>query len=105
MPSRVSILRRRRAFDEGRRSVADTNAHNPYDNPTLKALWETGRAKQKSGELTTPIPQLRHAARRAERVIPGVPKPKLSRGNPQNRNRDASFGKYRNPNGNTRRYR
>lgn len=110
MPSRVSILRRRRAFDEGRRSVTDNNATNPYDNATLKALWETGRAKQKSGELTTPIPALPHAARRAERAAKAAtrkfsgPRPLTPR-TPQPGNRDASFGKYRKPDGNHRRYR
>jgi hypothetical protein len=74
MAARVSIKRRRRAFDEGRRSVADSRAENPYDNLTLKRLWESGREKQKSGELTSPIPPLPTSNRRAVRVVPGQPK-------------------------------
>jgi hypothetical protein len=106
MPSRVSIIRRRRAFDEGRRSASEPNAQNPYDNPALKKLWETGRKAQASGQLTTPVPTLPIGERRAARVRPGQQKrariqPRQS-GNVAER--QPSFGKYRKP-GATRRYR
>jgi hypothetical protein len=109
MPSRVSIIRRRRAFDEGRRSASEANAQNPYDNAALKKLWETGRKAQASGQLTTPVPTLPLGERRAARVQPGQQQrrariqPRQS-GNGNMAERQPSFGKYRKP-GATRRYR
>jgi hypothetical protein len=126
MPARVSIIRRRRAFDEGRRSVADNHPMNPYQNATLKRLWEAGRAAQVAGTLKTPIPPLRPTERRAARVVPGQPKIRTLRrqegplggrpgfggglgngpggGGPYGNRRD-NFGKYRRPGGGPPRYR
>jgi len=78
MPARVSLARRRRAFDEGRRAAADERPSNPYDNVTLKLLWDRGYQQQKAGALNSPIPTLAKGANRA--VSPGSPgntKPKV----------------------------
>ena len=68
MPSSISPARLRKAFDEGRRSAASETAVNPYDNPKLRRLWDDGRAKQRAGELTTPIPPLQPGETRAQRA-------------------------------------
>ena len=65
MPSNISKARLQKAFNEGRRSANVEAAENPYDNPKLQKLWEEGRAKQRSGELATPIPALSHGETRA----------------------------------------
>jgi hypothetical protein len=75
MPSSVSLARRRKAFDEGRRAATDNFAKNPYANPALKKLWEEGLRQQKGGLLTTPVPQLKHGARRAATPQPRGPRP------------------------------
>ena len=64
----MSKARLRKAFNEGRRSATSEAAVNPYANPKLHQLWEDGRAQQKAGTLTTPIPPLEPGERRAERV-------------------------------------
>src|SRR3954468_11288466 len=87
MPSSLSRSRRIKAFNEGRRSAKEP-ATNPYDNPTLRDLWDQGRARELSGELTTPIPPLEHGERRAQRTPhtppgskpPPAPKPRPGRG-------------------------
>lgn len=63
----------RKAFDEGRRSAASETAQNPYDNPKLRKLWDDGRARQRAGELTTPIPPLEHGQTRAQRAPQNPP--------------------------------
>jgi hypothetical protein len=68
MPSTISNARLRKAFNEGRRSATMERARNPYENPKLQELWERGRAKQKAGELKTPIPPLQRGKMRARRV-------------------------------------
>lgn len=68
MPSSISKTRLRKAFDEGRRSASSESAENPYDNVKLAKLWDDGRAKQRSGELTTPIPSLEPGETRAQRA-------------------------------------
>jgi hypothetical protein len=67
MPSNIPQPRRRKAFNEGRRSVKEA-AENPYDNPTLRRLWEQGRAQQGAGSLLTPVPPLEHGETRARRA-------------------------------------
>jgi hypothetical protein len=87
MPSSLSRSRRIKAFNEGRRSAKEP-ASNPYDNPTLRELWDQGRARELAGELTTPIPPLEHGERRAQRTPhnpPGskpqpTPRPRPGRG-------------------------
>ena len=56
----ISIARRQKAFDEGRRSAKVASARNPYENTKLRDLWERGRAHEQAGTLTTPIPPLAH---------------------------------------------
>lgn len=73
MPSSISKSRLRKAFDEGRRSAASEAAQNPYDNPKLRKLWDDGRARQRAGELTTPIPPLDHGETRAQRAPQNPP--------------------------------
>lgn len=73
MPSSISKSRLRKAFDEGRRSATSEAAQNPYDNPKLRQLWEDGRARQRAGELTTPIPALQHGETRAQRATQNPP--------------------------------
>ena len=68
MPSSISKARLRKAFDEGRRSASSETAQNPYDNPKLRKLWDDARARQRAGELTTPIPQLEPGETRAQRT-------------------------------------
>jgi hypothetical protein len=70
MPSRVSLARRRKAFDEGRRAATDSLAKNPYANAALKKLWETGLKLQKAGEIKFPIPPLSPGKRRAATPMP-----------------------------------
>jgi hypothetical protein len=67
VPSNVSNERRRKAFNEGRRSAGLAVAENPYDNPTLHRLWDLGRSQQQKGEIKTPIPPLEHGETRAQR--------------------------------------
>ncbi|HSU65388.1 MAG TPA: hypothetical protein VLJ39_00825 [Tepidisphaeraceae bacterium] len=76
MPSTLSIARRRKAFDEGRRSAQSETALNPYDNLKLKQLWDLGRTQQRSGELKTPIPPLKRGETRATRAPHNPPHPK-----------------------------
>lgn len=78
VPSSISPTRLRKAFDEGRRSAVSATAENPYDNPKLRQLWEDGRAKQRSGELKTPIPPLQPGETRAQRPLPRQPRPPRS---------------------------
>ena len=73
MPSSISKTRLRKAFDEGRRSASSETAQNPYDNPKLRKLWDDGRARQRAGELTTPIPALEHGETRAQRAVQNPP--------------------------------
>ena len=73
MPSSISKTRLRKAFDEGRRSASSETAQNPYDNPKLRKLWDDGRARQRAGELTTPIPPLEHGETRAQRAVQNPP--------------------------------
>ena len=73
MPSNISRTRLRKAFDEGRRSAASETAQNPYDNPKLRKLWDDGRARQRAGELTTPIPPLEPGETRAQRAVQNPP--------------------------------
>jgi len=73
MPSTISKARLRKAFNEGRRSAARESVANPYDNAKLHRLWEDGRAQQRAGTLTTPIPPLEPGERRAERVPQNPP--------------------------------
>ena len=73
MPSSISKTRLRKAFDEGRRSASSESAQNPYDNPKLRQLWEDGRAKQRAGQLSTPIPALAHGQTRAQRAVHNPP--------------------------------
>jgi hypothetical protein len=96
VPSSISPLRRSKAFDEGRRSATSEAAQNPYDNPKLRQLWEDGRAKQRSGELTTPIPPLEHGAtraRRAQQNPPGSSRPRPPA--PRPRGGPGGFGGFR----------
>ena len=76
MPSNISKARLSKAFNEGRRSAREAAAENPYDNPTLRQLWEQGRAKEQAGELGTPIPQMAHGETRAQRTPKNPPRPK-----------------------------
>ena len=76
MPSNISKTRRHRAFDEGRRSAREPNAENPYDNATLRRLWEQGRTKELAGEIKLPIPPLAHGETRARRAPQNPPRPK-----------------------------
>ena len=73
MPSNISPARRHKAFDEGRRSANVEAAENPYDNPTLRRLWDLGRAQQRAGEITTPLPPLKHGETRAQRAAHNPP--------------------------------
>ena len=75
MASNLSRSRLSKAFNEGRRAALE-NVENPYDNPTLRALWDRGRAQQRAGELTTPIPPLEHGERRAQKTPHNPPAPK-----------------------------
>ena len=54
MPSNLSKSRLRKAFDEGRRSAISDRAENPYDNPKLRKLWESGRTQQRAGDYQNP---------------------------------------------------
>jgi len=73
VPSNISKARLHKAFNEGRRSAASETAENPYDNPKLRKLWDLGRAQQRAGELTTPIPALEHGETRAQRAPQNPP--------------------------------
>ena len=73
MPSSISRSRLRKAFDEGRRSATTESAENPYDNEKLRRLWDDGRARQRAGELTSPIPPLTHGETRARRAPQNPP--------------------------------
>ena len=83
MPSGLSKTRRRKAFNEGRRSATTEGAENPYDNPKLRKLWDEGRRQQQSGEITTPIPPLEHGETRAQRVMQNPPGTKRAARPPQ----------------------
>ena len=72
MPSNISKARLQKAFNEGRRAAAE-NIENPYDNPKLRKLWDEGRAQQRAGQLTSPIPQLEHGETRAQRAAHNPP--------------------------------
>ena len=68
MPSNLSKGRRRKAFDEGRRSAATEGAENPYDNPTLRRMWEA-RAYDAAGggdRNADPAPRPRRDPRPAD---------------------------------------
>ena len=84
MSSTLSRSRLRKAFNEGRRSAGVEAAENPYDNPKLRSLWEQGRAQQRAGELTTPIPPLEHGETRAQRT-PRLPPGPRQRQAPKDR--------------------
>lgn len=98
MPSNISKTRLRKAFDEGRRSATVESAQNPYDNPKLRKLWDDGRARQRAGELTTPIPALQPGETRAQRAPQNPPGSKrankLARP-PRPRNPNAPGGRWR----------
>ena len=79
MPSNISKSRLRKAFNEGRRSATSETADNPYDNEKLRKLWDLGRAQQRAGELTTPIPPLEHGETRAQRAPHNPPGSKAAR--------------------------
>lgn len=89
MPSNLSKTRIRKAFNEGRRSAAVETAENPYDNPTLRRIWEKGREQQRAGTIESPIPPLAHGetrARRAPQNPPGTRRaaaPRPSSGRPR----------------------
>jgi hypothetical protein len=68
VPSNISKARLHKAFNEGRRSATSETAENPYDNPKLRQLWDDGRAQQRAGTITTPIPALVPGETRAQRV-------------------------------------
>jgi hypothetical protein len=68
VPTNISRARLRKAFNEGRRSATSETTTNPYAHPKLRQLWEDGRAQQRAGTLTTPIPPLEPGERRAESV-------------------------------------
>lgn len=76
MPSNLSIRRRRKAFDEGRRSADKPAAQNPYDQPKLRQLWDLGRTQQQSGELKTPVPLRAQTEGEALRTPRNPPRPK-----------------------------
>ena len=73
MPSSISRIRLRKAFNEGRRSATNESAENPYDNPKLRQLWEEGRTQQRAGQLTIPIPPLEKGETRAQRAVHNPP--------------------------------
>jgi hypothetical protein len=73
MPSNVSKARRRKSFDEGRRSAREVLTENPYDNPTLRRLWERGRTQEQGGQVAGAIPPLGHGETRARCVAPVPP--------------------------------
>jgi hypothetical protein len=77
----------RKAFNEGRRAGAapGSTMTNPYANPRLQQLWEDGRAQQRAGTLTTPIPPLEPGERRAERVQHNPPGSKRAKQPPPRR--------------------
>ena len=80
MSTNISRARLRKSFNEGRRSATSETTTNPYAHPKLRQLWEDGRAQQRAGTLTTPIPPLDPGERRAERVQhnpPGSKRAKL----------------------------
>jgi hypothetical protein len=69
VPSNLSKARLHKAFNEGRRAAREEKAQNPYDHPKLRQLWEQGRAQQRAGEITVPIPPLEHGETRAQRPV------------------------------------
>lgn len=79
MPSNLSIARRRKAFDEGRRSATHPAAENPYDQSKLRQLWELGRSQQQSGELESPAPAREVGEGEAQRAPRNPPRPKPPR--------------------------
>jgi hypothetical protein len=87
VPAAISKSRLRRAFDEGRRSATSESAVNPYENPKLRTLWEDGRAKQRAGEITTPIPALEHGKTRARQNVQNPPGPRRTQGRGMRRTR------------------
>jgi hypothetical protein len=95
MPSTVSPARRRKAFDEGRRAAASATAENPYDNPTLRRLWDLGRAQQAAGVIQTPIPPLKHGETRAQRATHNPPGSKARRSPPPPRRPQRRFDRRR----------
>jgi hypothetical protein len=76
--SNIPKPRLRKAFNEGRRSVNDAAAENPYDNPKLRRLWDEGRRQQQAGEVKMPIPPLVHGETRAKRAPQNPPGSKPS---------------------------
>jgi hypothetical protein len=68
VPSTISKIRLRKAFNEGRRSANEPAAENPYDNPKLRKLWDEGRRRQQAGEIELPLPPLEHGQTRAMRT-------------------------------------
>jgi hypothetical protein len=99
VPSNLSKARLHKAFNEGRRSAKEEAAQNPYDHPKLRQLWDEGRARQRAGEITTPIPALAHGETRAQRPLPAqrsmgspqrssAPRPATGRPQPFPRRRD-----------------
>jgi hypothetical protein len=93
LPSKLSKTRLHKAFNEGRRAAREETAQNPYDHPKLRQLWDDGRARQRAGELATPIPPLAHGETRAQRPLPtrrGAPaaRPTAGRAGPFPRRRD-----------------
>lgn len=55
MPSNVTLAKRRRAFNEGRIAARQGLTDNPYDNATLRGLWERGRTGERKGTIKSPI--------------------------------------------------
>src|SRR4051794_23975357 len=99
VPSNISRHRLQKAFNEGRRSAHHESAENPYDNLKLRKLWDLGRSKQRTGELTSPVPPLPPGETRAIRVHhnpPGSAKlRKQQQPKPRNQPRGGGGGGYR----------
>ena len=93
MPSNVSKARLQKAFNEGRRSATAEQAQNPYDNPKLRELWDKGRAMQRAGEFTTPVPQMEHGETRAQRAPQNPPGTKAVARPPTGRTFDGRRGR------------
>jgi hypothetical protein len=92
VPSNLSKARLRKSFNEGRRSATSETATNPYAHPKLQQLWEDGRAQQRAGTLTTPIPPLEPGERRAERVQHNPPGSKRAKQPPPRPRRPGGGG-------------
>jgi hypothetical protein len=70
MSSNVAVVRRRKAFNEGRRSTLEESPHNPFDNATLHALWEKGRTMQLAFQVKGTIPPREAGEYASHRPLP-----------------------------------